>query len=709
MTDETKAKVELVEFILNEQKIRDIQRNEKLNTKSYKAYEELGRRSKLGESISKLMKDAVVIKDAVQLVGSVAEGKPDSNDIDILMRLSEPTPYLKRAMETRIRKELPPVLEEKLHFIWGDPEGAHDTYIPLYDIVLKKSKSSIPVEMSAELSSPIIEPITPFKPMKSTANEGSTLFYVLDECVEKLKVKNGRWLVEHKYDGFHGIIQKKGDQVKIFSEELKELTPSFPTICSETKQLSPQDLIIEGELVPYYKGRGLGRSPLMKYIGALRSGKKLSDSNIIFHTWDIIYLGKSLTTLPLYERKKILRQLSFTKTPHIRYVPATAADSSNIKQAIEQRSNEQDSEGAMVKAYDSLYSNGNVPYIIKYRKVERIEAVVIKKNETKGSAWTFTVGIYLSDTEKGVVPESYLTEINGKPVLVLGNTFNTASVSAEIGDIIEVNLQEVWRHRLDDKIRYSIHKPDSTRKLNKKESSTISYLDSLVVSKGKELANQIITSNEIKAPQEGREVERGDVQEITDFPERMQRNFKEAMESGMWLPYVIHLHSRGKSTHQDVRHLIPAGYLEGITVNTPPSTERDDEFNEEAEGIRCELKASQPKDWLTYEGIKEPGGVGATAHMPAAFYIISKGKYRCHTVDDHRIIIEYKSDQGSVNSKTEADAKKLNIPIPVSLPKKLKSLTGLWLYQIAHIEDKHIILLKHLKGGNDLDSTAKHT
>jgi hypothetical protein len=81
-------------------------------------------------------KDKTIIKDFISIIGSVAEKRPGHkpNDMDLLIRMSNPTDFIKRAVETRISKELD--FSDNLHFVWGDPEGPHDSFIPLYLFLL---------------------------------------------------------------------------------------------------------------------------------------------------------------------------------------------------------------------------------------------------------------------------------------------------------------------------------------------------------------------------------------------------------------------------------------------------------------------------------------------------------------------------------------------------------------------------------------------
>lgn len=113
-------------------------------------------------------KDKTIIKDFISIVGSFAEKKKDHapNDIDLLVRLKDPTDFIKRAIEVRICKDLG--FSDKIHFIWGDPEGPHDSFIPLYDLRLDRVNPASKVEMN--------ESIKPMKPSKR--------FYQLPEVLD---------------------------------------------------------------------------------------------------------------------------------------------------------------------------------------------------------------------------------------------------------------------------------------------------------------------------------------------------------------------------------------------------------------------------------------------------------------------------------------------------------------------------------------------
>jgi len=94
-------------------------------------------------------KDFKIIKDFISLVGSNVKREigHTPNDIDLHVRLRTPPDYIRRAIEVRLLKMLPAGIREKIHFIWGDPEGSHDSFVPLYDLKLVRVNPEI-VEMN---------------------------------------------------------------------------------------------------------------------------------------------------------------------------------------------------------------------------------------------------------------------------------------------------------------------------------------------------------------------------------------------------------------------------------------------------------------------------------------------------------------------------------------------------------------------------------
>ena len=304
--------------------------------------------------------------------------------------------------------------------------------------------------------------------------------------------------------------------------------------------------------------------------------------------------------------------------------------------------------------------------------------------------YNYTIGIYLTKEEAEKINPKYLSKLNNKDVLVLSKTFNT-DINAEKGDILKVNVEEVWRHRKDGIIRYSLHKPKVMEKIEAATTSSLADLDAMVVSRGVE-----VVESELKSDEEGGG-EKGE--EFTDFPKRMQESFKNVI--GKWKPWVMQWHLRGeKSLHTDFR-LKVNDHLEGFTLFSPPSIDKPDMIKGEVKNIRGTIKNPQPVSWLKVDTSDyfEKGGIGATKEHPAFFAIVAKGKYTIHDVGDHRILIQLKSDKGRVNKVKLKDAPEYVQAFNNKLPDRLKQLDGLYSVHIAHIDDKHIMLFDKIKDG----------
>lgn len=516
-----------------------------------------------------------------------------------------------------------------------------------------------------------------------------------------------KYSVEKKFNGFHCSIHKKDSQIKIFSEHKKDLTNAFPTLVKDITKLSDKDFIVDGELVPYENDKALGRNVLMKFIGAIRSGKKPDDSKIRLHIWDCLYFNKSIIDLSLKERLEFLNKLKFTK--RITNADRKIVTFKELKEAIEWASKLKNSEGAVIKKLDIPYSFGKKSWV-KYRKLNEIKVVILKKNPIKDNVVNYSTGIYLAEEEIKKINPKYIIEFKDKKVMPLGNTFNTSITTGEIGNTLSLLVEEIWRHETKKGIRYSLHKP-KVKDLYKefKKTSSLDEFEDIVASTGvaikySEIENQevfdlipdfyfyeILAEWNLEHKGEGKEVM------VKNFPDKMQTYFKKVMKSKKWYPFVMQWHLRGKkSLHTDCRFKVN-DHLEGITLFTPPSIDKPDLLIPDAKNIRGTVKVPQPTEWLTVYGRFERGGPGTTKEFPAYFSIVAKGKYQIKEVTDHKIIFELRSDKGKVKKIKVKKGEEYIEAFNKKLPDSLKQLNGNYIFQIAHIGERHIFLFNKLK------------
>jgi len=439
-------------LLVNELKKRNIK---------HEPMDDLDKRIVTHSKITDSLTDAIILKDAVSLVGSILD-KDNFHDVDILIRLND-IDYIKRAIMTRIDKMMPEGLPE-LHFVF-EPSGAHDKFIPLFDLALIKREPQL-IHMEKELLA--------FRPQKPFGDA----YYNYNELVRDMYKQHNEWLIEKKWDGLH-VIAIKQNGVKIYTEEGKNITNNLPTLVKAIKSLSDHKFIIDGELIYRQNGKLGTRRDLMKFV----SGKDKDDKNVGIVVWDITYFDKCLMQLPLIERKKFLKKLKFNnRIKETKY--SIAKSPAEARKLIVYYSKLERSEGAVVKRPDAEYKAGETSRKwLKYRKMADLKVRVIKRIPTAtAGVYNYLFGIDLKQKDLHIVNPKYVTDVGDKKVLKLGKTFNVKEAVPE-GSIINVKVEEIWRHEGKRGIRYSPHKPHFMSKASP-PTSTIKDLDNIVVSLG---------------------------------------------------------------------------------------------------------------------------------------------------------------------------------------------------------------------------------
>src|SRR5688572_325979 len=92
------------------------------------------------------------------------------------------------------------------------------------------------------------------------------------------------WLFERKFDGIRLLAYKNGGEIRLYSRN--RLPQHLPAVAAAIANLPADELILDGEVA--WDGR---------------SG---------YHVFDILWLnGRSVTSLPLEDRRALLQQLPF--------------------------------------------------------------------------------------------------------------------------------------------------------------------------------------------------------------------------------------------------------------------------------------------------------------------------------------------------------------------------------------------------------------
>ena len=168
--------------------------------------------------------------------------------------------------------------------------------------------------------------------------------------------------LEDKFDGIRAQLHRNAQQVEIFSRDLRRITDQFPELADQARNFR-EELILDGEIIAFEKGRELTFFDLQKRLGRRSDGADLfahaaADVPVAFVIFDLLWLnGRSLLKVPLHERR---RHLSSTRLPShfqiARVMPAHSA--AGIEQAFQQ-ARQRLNEGLMIKDPESFYLPGN--------------------------------------------------------------------------------------------------------------------------------------------------------------------------------------------------------------------------------------------------------------------------------------------------------------------------------------------------------------
>ncbi|MFJ1269179.1 DNA ligase D [Legionella lytica] len=123
-----------------------------------------------------------------------------------------------------------------------------------------------------------------------------------------------QWLHEIKLDGYRILAYKNGAEVDLKSRNNNSWTHKFPSIVEAISLLPFKQILVDGEVVVLDEQ---GRSDFQLLQNAVKNPLKAS---FIYFIFDILYLdGYDLKSLPLIERKAILKNLLSVNIPSLHY------------------------------------------------------------------------------------------------------------------------------------------------------------------------------------------------------------------------------------------------------------------------------------------------------------------------------------------------------------------------------------------------------
>lgn len=175
---------------------------------------------------------------------------------------------------------------------------------------------------------------------------------------EALREHGGKTVFEHKLDGARVQIHKLGNDVKIFSRRLTDVTESLPEIVEWVgKNVEKKEAILEGEVIAVdNKGDPIPFQHLMRRFKRVHSIEDIAEKiPVKLYLFDILYLnGESLIAFPYTRRRQMLAE-NVGKIPLTKQLITDDAEEAErfLKEAIDGGH-----EGLVAKKADSGYTPG---------------------------------------------------------------------------------------------------------------------------------------------------------------------------------------------------------------------------------------------------------------------------------------------------------------------------------------------------------------
>jgi DNA ligase 1 len=299
-----------------------------------------------------------------------------------------------------------------------------------------------------------IRPMRPVKPM---------LAQNVSSVEEALQVMGGKADFETKYDGARLQVHKLGNEVRLYSRRLENLTDALPEIIEYVRQsVKAESAILDCECIAIdaTTNRPI---PFQNVLTRLRRIHKVEETQKLFplnlRPFDVLYVnGRTMIDLPFFERRKILEEtvspLNGECRPAEKLITEDAAEAKEFFQLSVKNGNE----GLMAKDLNATYTPGvRGKKMVKIKEVlDTLDLAIVSAEWGHGrkAGWltSFEVAAYDEDTDGYVVlgkvasgfTDEQLVEINEKlkPLITVEHD-RIADVRPEI--IVEVKFQEIQK------------------------------------------------------------------------------------------------------------------------------------------------------------------------------------------------------------------------------------------------------------------------
>lgn len=262
-----------------------------------------------------------------------------------------------------------------------------------------------------------------------------------EESVEKiLEYMKGEGLAEDKYDGIRAQIHKQGNELRIYSRDLDDITKSFPEVVDALSAI-PHSFLFDGEIVPFKDGKILSFGELQKRLGRKVLTTEMLDAlPCVYFAFDVLFYDAKLwMDEPLAKRREQLTAIQKAYSERFRVseqkIIRTPEDIESAFESSQRRNNE----GLVIKDRETLYTPGKrgKGWLKLKRALITLDVVVVAAEYGHGK-------------RKGLLSDYTFAVRDGENLLTIGKAYSG------ITDRELLELSELF-HRISIKNRGFYH------------------------------------------------------------------------------------------------------------------------------------------------------------------------------------------------------------------------------------------------------------
>lgn len=295
---------------------------------------------------------------------------------------------------------------------------------------------------------------------------GKPIQVMLGEKAESMKEvfdEFHKLAVEYKYDGMRAQIHKKGNEFRIYTRRLEDVTKQFPDLIKLCREgLNAKECIVEGEVLGI---NSKTKQPLPFQILSQRIHRKYEIEHmakeipIQMNLFDTVYLdGKLLIYKPFIERRKILEKIVKQIPGKFLLAKQLVTDDWKKAEKFYKLALKDKQEGAFLKVLDSKYVFGR--HVGGWMKIkpekETLDCVVVAAQWGEGAraSWltSYVLAVEDLDTGKllkcgmmstGLSEEEYKDMTQKLKSLIINEKGRMIFVKPKI--ILEIGYQEIQK------------------------------------------------------------------------------------------------------------------------------------------------------------------------------------------------------------------------------------------------------------------------